>query len=59
MTDRPGSPDTGDDSFDYEHEPARGIPRWVKIGGIIVAVVALLVVIMLLVGGGHGPGRHG
>ena len=58
MTDRPGS-DRGDEGYDYEHEPAGRIPRWVKVGAIIVAVVALLVVIRLLVGGGHGPRRHG
>jgi hypothetical protein len=52
--------DGGDEGFDYDREPATGMPRWVKVGGIIVAVLALLVVIMLLVGGpgGHGPSRH-
>jgi hypothetical protein len=35
-----------------------GLPRWVKIVGIIAIVVVLLMVVMLLVGGGHGPGRH-
>jgi uncharacterized cupredoxin-like copper-binding protein len=36
-----------------------GIPRWVKVFGIIAIVLAVLVVIMLLAGGGrHGPGRH-
>lgn len=52
-------------------EPTRqsetpGIPRWVKVSGIIALVVALLLVIMLLIGsvfpgvipGGHGPMRH-
>jgi hypothetical protein len=34
-----------------------GVPRWVKVSGIVAAVAALLVVIMLLAG--HGPGRHG
>jgi hypothetical protein len=41
------SPDTG------------GIPRWVRVSGIIVLVVILLVVVMLLLGGGHRPRRHG
>jgi hypothetical protein len=39
-----------------------GIPRWVKVVGIVVAVVALLVIVMLLVGGGSGhrpPGGSG
>ena len=36
-----------------------GMPRWVKVSGIIVAVLALLLVIVLLVSGGeHGPRRH-
>jgi hypothetical protein len=36
-----------------------GMPRWVKLSGIIVAVLVLLVVIvMLIAGGGHGPRRH-
>jgi hypothetical protein len=36
-----------------------GIPRWVKVSGIIAAVVvALLVVVALVAGGEHGPSRH-
>jgi len=36
-----------------------GIPRWVKILGIIALVVILLLGVMLVSGpGGHGPGRH-
>ena len=37
-----------------------GIPRWVRVSGIIVVVLALLVGVMLLLGGGggHGPRRH-
>lgn len=36
-----------------------GMPRWVKVSGMIAIVVALLVVIALVVSGGeHGPGRH-
>jgi hypothetical protein len=37
-----------------------GLPRWVKVLGIVVAVVVLLVVaIMFIGGGGHSPRRHG
>src|SRR5215211_1774763 len=37
-----------------------GMPRWVKVLGIIVAVVVLLVVAMMFIGGGgHTPRRHG
>jgi hypothetical protein len=39
--------------------PYPGIPRWVKVFGIIVIVLVLLVVITIFIGGGkHGPGRH-
>jgi len=39
--------------------PYPGIPRWVKVFGIIVIVVVLLVVGLMFIGGGeHGPGRH-
>lgn len=38
---------------------AAGIPRWVKVFGIIALVLVVLVVVMLVTGrGGHGPGRH-
>lgn len=60
MTDQPRRPDAGDDDGKrYDDEPSTGIPRWVRVVGIILAVAALLVVIVLLVGGGHGPRRHG
>lgn len=37
-----------------------GIPRWVKVLGIVVAVVVLLVVATMFIGGaGHSPRRHG
>jgi hypothetical protein len=36
-----------------------GMPRWVKVSGIILAVLVLLLVIVLLISGGeHGPRRH-
>jgi hypothetical protein len=35
-----------------------GMPRWVKVSGIIVAVLVLLLVIVLLLAGGHSPRRH-
>jgi hypothetical protein len=36
-----------------------GMPRWVKVFGLIVAVlVLLLVIVLLLAGGSHGPRRH-
>jgi hypothetical protein len=38
--------------------PYPGIPRWVKVFGIIVIVVVLLVVAITFICGEHGPGRH-
>jgi hypothetical protein len=37
-----------------------GVPRWVKVSGIICAVLVVCVVVVLLVGSSdrHGPGRH-
>ena len=36
-----------------------GVPRWVKVSGIIVAILVLALVAVMLIGGDHGPGRHG
>jgi hypothetical protein len=41
-----------------EPESTTGMPRWVKISGIVVLAVILVVVMMLLIGSNHGPGRH-
>ncbi len=57
------SPDTGDIAG---LTPSRtsttsypGMPRWVKVSGIVVLVLVLLVVGAMVVGGGqHGPMRH-
>jgi len=61
MTDPAHDPDTSDDDgTQYDYESNTGIPRWVKVAGIVLAVLALLVIVVLLVGGGdHGPRRHG
>lgn len=37
-----------------------GLPRWVKVWGVIVAVLVVVAIAVLLFSGGeHGPGRHG
>ena len=43
-----------------DRPPYPGIPRWVKVSGIIVIALVVLVMVLLLtgVGGDHGPGRH-
>jgi hypothetical protein len=59
MADPPRSRDPGeaaDVTADRGSPP--GMPRWVKVSGIIVAVLVLLLVIVLLLFGGHGPRRH-
>jgi hypothetical protein len=57
MVDPPRYSDSAEDP-DVEPESTTGMPRWVKISGIVVLVVILVVVIMLLIGSNHGPGRH-
>ncbi|MQA03836.1 MAG: hypothetical protein GEV07_14310 [Streptosporangiales bacterium] len=43
----------------YDRESSPGIPRWVKIAGIVALLVAVLVIVaMLIFGGDHGPRRH-
>jgi len=50
---------TGPSRYPESREHA-GMPRWVKVLGIVVAVVVLLVVAMMFIGGGgHTPRRHG
>jgi hypothetical protein len=53
------SGDTSDDiGVEYDRDPA-GVPRWVKVTGLVLIVLALLVAVVLVVGGGgHGPRRH-
>jgi hypothetical protein len=58
MGDPPRARDQGEDAgaaTDGGSPP--GMPRWVKVSGIIVAVLILLIVVLLL-SGGHGPRRH-
>lgn len=61
MTDPASVSPPGDPGMDPDHRSAEGMPRWVKICGLIVLVVLVLALTMLVVGGpdGHGPGRHG
>jgi hypothetical protein len=61
-TDDIDADDVDADDFDatgYDDESSGGIPRWIKVAGIILAVLVLLAVAMLAVGGGHSPRRHG
>lgn len=61
MADPTSAAPPGDPGMDPDHRSAEGMPRWVKICGLIVMVVVILAIIVLVVGGpgGHGPGRHG
>lgn len=60
MANLPPTPDSGDDLNVGPGREYPGIPRWVKVFGIIVIIVVLLLIIILVtgVGGEHGPGRH-
>jgi hypothetical protein len=60
MADPPRSRDPGENAgVTAERGSPPGMPRWVKVSGIIVAVLVLLLVIVLLISGGdHGPRRH-
>lgn len=35
-----------------------GVPRWVKVTGIVVGLLFVVLVVVMLAGGNHGPGRH-
>jgi hypothetical protein len=47
----------------YSDTESKGMPRWVKVTGIVVVLLVLLVIGMLLLmrsmGGGFGPDMHG
>jgi hypothetical protein len=53
-------PAPGDDTDASPGREYPGMPRWVKLAGIIALVLILLVVVVMVagVGGQHGPGRH-
>jgi hypothetical protein len=57
----PRSPEADDATGMEAHRPPPGMPRWLKVSGIILAVLIVLLVILALTGvfGQHGPGRHG
>jgi hypothetical protein len=54
--------DTGGDTEERPDggPPRTGMPRWVKVSGIVAGALVLLFVILQLtgLGGDHGPGRH-
>jgi hypothetical protein len=60
MADPPRSGDPGEAAdLAADHRSPPGMPRWVKVSGLIVAVLVLLLLIVLLISGGeHGPRRH-
>jgi hypothetical protein len=61
MTDPPPYP-TGEDPGREVDQDTTGVPRWVKVSGVIFGVLVVLVIVVLaLTGtlGQHGPGRHG
>ncbi len=53
----PRSSDIDGIGRDADRGSPPGLPRWVKVLGLVV-VAALVLVALLLLGGGHGPARH-
>lgn len=52
-------PGRDDNSVVPDRGSPPGMPRWVKVFGVIAGIVALLIIAaMFIVGGEHGPGRH-
>ena len=53
--------DESDDELADVRDPQGhgGMPRWVKVMGIVALLVVVAVVVLMAVAGGdHGPGRH-
>jgi hypothetical protein len=64
MADSPRYPETYPDSADEPDLPPGGdtppgIPRWVKVLGIVALAAVLLVVVLVLLGGHTPPAQHG
>jgi len=50
---------SNDRQADRNSGPAPGLPRWLKVSGIVVAaVVAVALIVSLATGTEHGPGLH-
>jgi hypothetical protein len=63
MTDGSRFTDAGSDGDMGYERSSTGIPRWVKVAGIVAAIVVLVVVILAAVlsgdgDDGHSPRRH-
>jgi hypothetical protein len=52
---------TGPPRYRDAHDEHTGIPRWLKVSGIVVALLVLLVVVLMLTGvlGGQSGGGDG
>jgi hypothetical protein len=60
MTDHSSYPDTDDDTGVGPDRIAPGMPRWLRVSGIIVGLIIVLVVgISFIAGAGHGPEQFG
>ena len=56
MTEPP--PEPADTGTGPDGPSSAGMPRWVKVSGLIALVVLLLFLALLLTRGPHNPGRH-
>jgi hypothetical protein len=53
-SDGPDEPDSSD------RQPITGVPRWVKLVGLVAVAIAVAFLLLTLAGiGDHGPSRHG
>ena len=60
-TQHQAAPAESDDELADLRDPVGdgGMPRWVKVFGLVVLLVVVAVVVLMAVGGGnHRPGRH-
>ena len=58
MPDPPPPRPNAETGHDTDRGAPPGVPRWVKVSGIIVAILVLALVAVMLIGGDHGPSRH-
>ena len=61
MTDPPPYPTGEDPGLEVDQDTTTGLPRWVKVSGVVFGVLVVLLIVLGLTGllGGHGPWEHG
>ena len=61
MTDPPPYPTGEGPGLEVDQDTTTGLPRWVKVSGVVFGVLVVLLIVLGLTGllGGHGPWQHG